>query len=233
MYSKISDEDGEGLFENRHGTGETRYKCLVLTDSNGRGATADSIKSHMPVTERSRYDIEVVVAYRLEEAYYRIRRGEIDVKDSYVIIDNITNNVRGGRNSPGEPPERVINQIACLRDLILSLSAAAVVVCQIKPMAVVDVRPYNQLLHNYLGSCGEGNYGCTTQIRMDYLAADGFHVNHRYSTIIDRTYACALLGTPVPCPTSDDDFVPPIMRRRYETQWPRLEGSRGMGTTGS
>ena len=211
---------------------EKKYKCIVLTDSKGRGATTESVREHMPREERQKYDIQIVVAYRLEEAFSRICRGEFDVKDSYVVIDNITNSVRSSWRSQSESPEQVVRRVAVLRDLILSSSAVAVVVCQIKPLASMDVRPYNHLLSAYLGSCGQTGFGCNTQVHMDYLASDGYHVNPRYGSVIDRTYACALLGTAAPCPT-DDDFLPVFLRHRMDNEWPRLAGGRGVGTINS
>ena len=206
-----------------------QYRCLIFTDSNGRGATPDSVKFHMPPDERGKYDIQIVVAYRLEDAFYRVRRGEIEVKDSYVVIDNVTNNVKGNWSRAREPPEQVVERVANLRELVLSLSAAACVVCEIKPMRMIDVRPYNRLIHQYLGSCGGSGFGCNTQICMDFLAADGTHISHRYASVLDRTYACALLGTPVPYPVPERDFVPLPARRSFESEWPRLVGTVGSG----
>ena len=91
-------------------------------------------------------------------------------------------------------------------------------------MAMLDVRPYNRQLHSYLEACGDSGYGCNTQIRLDFLASDGFHISYKYWSVLHRTYACALLGTPVPCPLLDDDFVPVSFRRSWDCQWPRLVG---------
>ena len=216
----------EGL---TNGEEKKKYKCVILTDSNGRGATSDSVKNHMPRDERNCYDIQIVVAYRLEDAFHRIQRGEITVKDSYVVIDNITNNVRGNWHNQRESPEQVVNRVARLRELILSSSAAACVVCEVKPMRIVDVRPYNRLLHAYLGSCGDSGFGCNTQIFMEFLAADGYHIDHKYDSVLDKTYACALLGIPVPEPVPDENFVPPYYRRSWDRHWPRLVGNGGPG----
>ena len=116
-----------------------------------------------------------------------------------------------------------------LRRLLLSSGAAAVVTCQIKPTQLADVRPYNQLLHRYLANCGQTGYGCPTQIRMDYLRPDGVHINPQYDAVLDRTYAYAIRGIPVPSPTPQDDFVPSALRRRWESDWPRLVGSERAG----
>ena len=210
-----------------------KYRCLILTDSNGRDSTPESVKAHMPREERDKYDIQIVVAYRLEDAFYQIRRKEIDVRGAYVVIDNITNNIKGNWRYPPEPPERVINRVAALRELIISSSAAAVVVAEVKPMGICDVRPFNWRLHEFLASCGNNGFGCKTQVRMEFLAADGTHVDHRYKSVIDRTYAYALLGTHVPCPVPDDNFAPLFIRRRWESEWPRLVGRAGEGYNGS
>ena len=42
----------------------------------------------------------------------------------------------------------------------------------------------------------------------------------------ERTYACALLGIPVPCPTPFDQFVPENVRRSWEREWPEIGGGR-------
>ena len=223
---------GERVGVSRHEE-EQNYRCIILTDSNGRDATQESIRSHMPSEVKAKYDIEIVVAYRLEDAFHRIKRGEIKVRDAYVVIDNLTNNIRGNWRMQGESPEQVVDGVARLRDLILSLSAAAVVVCEVKPMGMIDVRPFNSRLHHFLSTCGTNGYGCNTQIRMEFLAPDGFHVNKKFATVLDRTYACALRGTPVPCPLVDDDFVPPFYRRSWDSQWPRLEGRLRRGLPGS
>ena len=209
---------------------EQSYPCIILVDSNGKDATEDTIKSHIPMEERSKYHIKVVTAFRLEDAYSRIREGEIDVKNAYVVIDNYTNNVRGDRDHAPESVEEVTRGVAALRELILARSAKAVVVCQLKPMRWVDVRPYANAVHEYLDSCGKGGYGCFTQIRMDFLKNDGFHVRPQYESVVDRTYACAIRGKDVPDPTPFSDLTPEFCRRRWETQWPKM-GGRGRPNT--
>ena len=81
-------------------------KCLVITDSNGRGTSANSIKNHVPSEEREGLEIEVVVAYTMEEAFHRIRRGEIEVEGKVVVVDSVTNDVRKTRD-PWEVGRRV------------------------------------------------------------------------------------------------------------------------------
>ena len=96
---------------------------------------------------------------------------------------------------------------------------------QIKPMRTIDVRHHNSLLSQYLKQCGPSGFGCKTQIRMEFLRSDGFHINPMYDSVLDRTYACALLGVEVPCPTPESNFIPDDVRRSYEKNWPRLVGN--------
>ena len=184
----------------------------------------------MPADKRAKYKIQVVVAFRLEDAYDRIanerHKFHVDVKDAYVIIDNVTNNIRGGKNHEAEPPDLVADRVAALREIILSSSAKAVVVCEPKPMKWVDVRPASVRIHNHLVSIGKGGFGCRTQIRMRYLRDDGFHIQPKHDSILDRTYACALLGVHVPDPTPFGDLAPEYTRRRWENEYPRV-GGRG------
>ena len=225
-------EGGSGGRENgdeRKKAGKEKYKCIVITDSNGRGATSDSIKNHMPVEEREKYDITNAVAYTVDEAYDRVKRGDIDVSGAFVVVDNLTNDVRGAGQRMAASPDELIQRVHKLRE---SMSTAeAVIICEIKPMRNKDVTPYNRLLHSYLrrqGTAGVRNFGCRTQIRMDWLKGDGFHVKPQYDSVIDRTYACALLGQHVPSPTPTSDFVPESVKRRQEANWP-LPGNRWGG----
>ena len=213
----------EGEQSEKEGT----YKCVIFTDSNGREATADSVRSHMPRDERGRYDIDIKVAYRVEDATQLVLRREIDVAGRYVVIDDLTNNVRGNVRQPADTPEQLVERVDQLRRALLSASAAAVVVMEVKPMRYVDVRPYNYLLSSYLMNCQAG-YGSKTMIQMEHLKYDGYHVSPMFGSVLDRSYACALLGTHVPCPTLPDGFTPEFVRRRMEESWPRL-GNRGWG----
>ena len=107
----------------------------------------------------------------------------------------------------------------------MQAGATAVIVCQIKPMQTIDVTPYNSLLNDYLRrekENGRQGYGCRTQIRMCFLRGDGYHIKPEYDSVIDRTYACAFLGIPVPNPTPWDAFVPEAVRRKWDAEWPRL-----------
>ena len=79
--------------------------------------------------------------------------------------------------------------------------AEAVIVAEVKPMRHVDVRQHNRSLHNYLRAQGRSGYSVQMQIRMDYLRHDGFHIGKLFESVVDKTYACALMGILVPNPT--------------------------------
>ena len=186
---------------------EAAKKCVVITDSNRRGASANSIKNHISREEREGLKIEVVVAYMVEEAYHRIRRGEIEVEGKIVVVDNVTNDVRKVCD-PWEVGRRMTKVLDALE------GAAAVVAVQVKPIRHLDITPYNETLH-HLCTTRKGVFGCHTQIRMDDLGRDGYHVSPQCADIIDRTYVRALLGAPVPSPTPPGDFFHPEQMREY------------------
>ena len=175
-------------------------RCVVLTDSNGREATPDSIRNHMTHDERRLYDIEVAVPYTLEAAIQRVDRGAIDVRGAIVIIDCLTNDIRGTRLRPSVSPQQLVCGVDRLRRVLKMAGAKAAVVCQVKPMRLGDVSPYNDHLSDYLRGQKWG-FSCRTQIRLSYLKPDGYHVRPQYDSIIDKTYACAIRGIPVIDPT--------------------------------
>ena len=129
-------------------------------------------------------------------------------------------------------PDEVLFRVNRLRVTLLSAGAAAVVVCEVKPMHMIDVTPYNSLIHNYLKAQGGNGYGCETQIRLDFLKNDGFHVRPQFDPVIDRTYACAVLGIPVPNPTPRNGFTPAHIRRQWESEWPEVGGRGGSRVMG-
>ena len=200
-----------------------RRQCLIITDSNGQETTADTIRDHIVREQRDELDIFIEHGvWRLEDAFKRIRRGNIDVSGRTVVLDNLTNNVRGSKKDPPDSPDDFIAKVDELRHLILARGARDLRIMQIKPMRHVDVRPYNERLHRYLLDCPDPTYGSGTMIRMSFLKGDGFHIHPMYHSVLDRTYACALLAVEVPCPTPDDDFVPIEVRRNFQRDWPRL-----------
>ena len=104
------------------------------------------------------------------------------------------------------------------------------VVCEIKPMEIANVTDYNLGLNEYLleeKRRGRGGYGCKTQIRLEFLKADGYHIRPQFDGVVDRTYACAIMGVNVPCPTPVGEFVPMSVRRKWEAEWPKV--ARGGG----
>ena len=193
----------------------------------GRDATRDSIMTHIPREERGRLEIEVIVAYTLDEAYRRIDRGELRLEGAVVVMDNLTNDVRGMRNRPAVAPQQLLRLVDGVRRKVMAAGAAAVVVCLLKPMQTTDVTPFNEALDGYLRrekERGRDGFGCQTQIRLEFLKGDGYHIRPEFGFIMDRTYACALLGINVPSPTPWTEFAPSSVRRRWESEWPRLRG---------
>ena len=93
-------------------------------------------------------------------------------------------------------------------------------------METTDVTEHNRMLHDYLqreSRCGRGGYGCQTQIRLEYLRADGYHIRPQFDGVIDKTYACAIRGFNVPFPTPVDEFTPMCIRRSWDQEWPKLD----------
>ena len=168
----------------------------------------------------------MAVAYTTAAASDQVDRGTIDVRGTTVVIDNLTNDVRGTQARPALTPHEFVRSVDRLRQKLKLAGAKAVVVCELKPMPVTDVTPFNNQLSEYLRA-QRGGFGCRTQIRLNYLKNDGFHVRPMYDSIIDKTYACAIQGIRVPCPTPPNEFVPDHMRRRWETEWPRVGGGGG------
>ena len=176
----------------------------------------------MPREERSKNEVDIRIAYTLEEATHRVTRGEVDVRGATVVVDNLTNDARGTRQRPAATPEEMVKRVDRLRRELLEAGAERVVIAEVKPMQQVDVRPHNRMLHHYLCAQGRGGYGVSTQIRMSWLRHDGFHIGKEFDSVVDKTYACALMGIPVPCPTPVADFEPFFVRRRREAEWPTV-----------
>ena len=168
----------------------------------------------MPREKREEFEAEVVVAFTLEEAHRRVQSKSIDVRGAKIVVDTLTNEVRGTRARQALNPDGLVHRVHQLRRLLMSAGAAGVVLCQLKPMEVTDVTPYNRRLHEYLQlerGYGRGGYGCRTQIRLGQLKPDGYHL-----CMHDTRHRGA-------CPTPDDAFTPTSIRRRWEAEWPRLE----------
>ena len=175
-------------------------------------------------------EIDVKAVYTLDGAFYAIERGECDVQGATVVLDALTNDVRGTRSLPPATPQQLVHRVDRLRRYLMR-----VVVCQLKPMEIIDVTAFNCQLNDYLRReklAGRHGFGCRTQIRLEFLRNHGFHVWPEYDSLIDHSYACAFLGIPVPNPTPWDAFVPQSVRQRWETEWPRLIGRQPTGQDG-
>ena len=153
------------------------------------------------------------------------------MENAFVVLDSLTNDVRakGERGEPAVTPQLLVHRVGMLREKLMAAGANEVVVCQLKPMQVVDVRPFNYELDLYLRALGARGFGCRTQIRLADLKGDGYHILPQFDSVIDRTYACAIMGTPVPRPTPMDGFEPDHVRHRRHEEWPRLVASQGGG----
>ena len=180
----------------------------------------------MSQTEKKDYKIEIAVAYTLDEAIQRVDRGAINVRDAIVVVDTLTNDIRGTRLRPSLSPQELVRGVDRLRQVLKTAGAMAVVICQVKPMQLGDVTSHNDQITEYLKGQRWG-FGCRTQIRLGHLKPDGFHVKPQFDSIIDRTYACAIKGAPVLDPTPVDQFVPDYLRRRWQAEWPRIGGGNG------
>ena len=88
-----------------------------------------------------RFEVEVVVAYTIDEAYRRVESRSIEVRGARVIVDTLTNEVRGMRTRQALSPEELVHRVHQLRRLLMSMGAAGAVICQLKPMEVTDVTP--------------------------------------------------------------------------------------------
>ena len=208
---------------------------FILDRHKGREATHGSILNHVPRDRRGEFDIEVAVAYTLDEAHRRIDRGEFRLEGATVLVDNLTNDVRGTRSRPSVSPQQLVRLVDSLRRKVMAAGAAAVTVCQLKPMQTTDVTPFNDLLNSYLRrekQRGRDGFGCGTMIRLDNLRGDGYHLKPECWSVLDRTYACALLGVDVPFPTPWNDFAPSFVRQRWESEWPRLGGGANVANNG-
>ena len=145
----------------------------------------------------------------------------MDVRGSLVVLDNLTNNARGTHGRRADSPLELVHNLAKLRGRLKAAGAGDTIVCQIKPMTHINVCPNNVALNDFLNS-QVGGFGIPTQVRMRDIKVDprgnGFHVLPEIVSVLDRTYACAIRGLPVPCPTPMEDFLPEQIRRRWEAE---------------
>ena len=111
------------------------------------------------------------------------------------MVDCLTNNVRKGKGRPQATPEEVVDKMNNLIDLLVSRRAAAVVACEVKPQRYSNVWPFNEALHQlYLAKQVRG---CRTQVELQHLDRDGYHVKRECSDAINKTYAYGIRGIKV------------------------------------
>ena len=205
---------------------DDRQRVIIFADSNGKETTEEEIMSHIVREERDRYDIKVIPAFHAEDVFKMVRDNQVDVDGAILVIDCLTNDVRGTKRKSAIGPEELIRQVDLVRGM--TQRARETVLCQVKPMRRVDVTRHNALLHEYL--CAQGSFGCQTMIRSEYLKWDGFHILPQYKSVLHRQFACALLGIPVPCPTPFVDFVSGHIGRQHDQEWPTLSVQRSEGS---
>ena len=119
--------------------------------------------------------------------------------------------------TPEEGGDRVGRVVATIKEK----GARGVAVCEVKPMSLLDVTPFSDLLRR---RCLESKIGwCQTQLEIANLKEDGFHILPPFLRVLDASYACAVMGVPVPHPT-------PAYRKwrhhKLQGEWPQLERGR-------
>ena len=192
---------------------------VILTDSNGAGVTEDTLRRHIPRGKRCGNRIRVHTTYTLFEAFEKMRDGKIKVEGSRLVIDVATNDVRGTRGQPRTTPEEFVEKVGKVVSIAKEKGVKGVVVCEVKPMRIMDVTPFSKLLHQ---RCTANKIGwCQTQIGVRNLKEDGYHILPSFLQVLDATYACAVLGVPVPHPTPTHQkwrYPLPLMQQ----EWPRV-----------
>ena len=109
----------------RNGNEEQRQPHVLIVDSNGRGATPDSVRNHIPREKRGKYEkLEIHTAYTTDEAVRRVGDDDINVKDAIVVLDNLTNDVRGTRHRPAVSPTELVRRVDQLRRKLQAAGAA-------------------------------------------------------------------------------------------------------------
>ena len=214
------------------GAAAQKRKCLILTDSNGRNATTpSSVLSHIPEESREDYEVEIVIAYHLQEILDKLEKNELSVQGVHVVIDCHSNDARNTRTGPALSPEALVRRVDELRQKLWDAGAAGIVVCAMKPTQRVDLREHNEAVHYYLRSKKDtdGGHGCGSQVLLEHLSRDGLHLQPRFYHVLQHTYACAISGTEVHKPTPISDFIPFHVRQQWERDWPRREGTQGEG----
>ena len=134
-----------------------------------------------------------------------------------VIIDVMTNDIRGTRGQAQTSPLELTDRVGKVVAIVKEKGAKGMVVCEAKPMNLRDVTPFSDQLRR---SCRERKIGwCQTQLGVKSLKEDGFHILPSFLKTIDATYACAVMGIAVPHPT------PKHQKWRHqlmEREWPQV-----------
>ena len=207
-----------------------KKKCIVFTDSNGRNATTpESIKYHMPEEERENHEVVVVIAYRVEEAMSRVKKGDLGIAGATVLIDCHNNDARETRKARRLSPEELTNSVDKFRKQLWDAGACNIVVCSMKPTKRCDVSEHDQAISRYLESMRDvdGGNGCHTQVRLEHLRGDGLHIRPPFYRVLQQTYAFGLMGRYVPDPTPRECLTPYHVRQAFRREWPLLRGSNG------
>jgi hypothetical protein len=149
------------------------------------------------------------------------------VKGAVVLLDVGTNDVRGTRATARASPEVVADRIGKTIRALKEKGARAVIICEIKPMAFMDVRPYCHAIHL---QCLEHRdvFGCETQTGVSHLKEDGYHIQPSFLGVLDLTYACALMGVPVPCLTPETDRWAIKTQWNENAEWPHVGEGRNI-----
>jgi hypothetical protein len=111
--------------------------------------------------------------------------------------------------------------------------AVGLVACELKPMSFMDVAPYSWAIHSAclrLRTHEDHVHGAHTQTCVSHLRKDGYHILPSFSTVLDMTYACAIRGIPVPCPTSSwNRNQDPGLKDRGPTPWEAQDRGKNHG----
>ena len=99
----------------------------------------------MPREVRDGLQIEVDVAFTTEEATRHVDRGAINVSGAVVVINTLTNEVRGTRLRPVLYAQEMVRGVDKLGGRLRMAGAAAAIVCQLKPMQILDVMPFTNV----------------------------------------------------------------------------------------
>jgi hypothetical protein len=150
------------------------------------------------------------------------------VEGKRVIVDVMTNDLRGTRGMARVMPEEVMDRVGKVVAAIKEKGAKEVAVCEAKPMSLLNVTPFTDLLKR---RCLASKIGwCQTQLGIGHLKEDGYHILPSFLQILDATYACAVMGVPVPHPTPTyrkwRHHELPEDRPRLENAWRRREEER-------